>query len=75
MRMSGRLSELCKGFFAEFTLSGVRFFPFTELALSIIRSFAPLRVTKREGFRVRMAGSEGLRKTEYEGLRMETECH
>jgi hypothetical protein len=37
----------------------VRFFPFTELALSITRSFAPLRMTRSEGFRVRMTKEKG----------------
>jgi len=47
-----RDDEESPGFFAEFTVSRVRFFPLTELALSITRSFAPLRMTWREGFRM-----------------------
>lgn len=47
-----RDDEESLGFLAEFTVSRVRFFPLTELALSITRSFAPLRMTWREGLRM-----------------------
>jgi hypothetical protein len=47
-----RDDEESLGFFAEFAVSRVRFFPLTELALSITRSFALLRMTWREGLRM-----------------------
>jgi hypothetical protein len=47
-----RDDEESLGFFAEFAVSRVRFFPLTALALSITRSFAPLRMTWREWFRM-----------------------
>jgi len=42
----------------------LRFFPFAEPALSAVRFFAPLRMTRNEGFRVRMTEGEGLAMTE-----------
>jgi len=51
-------------FFTEFTLSEIRFFPFTSFRASA----HTLRMTKSEG--LRMTRSEGLRMTRSEGLRM-----
>lgn len=47
-----RDDEESLGFFVEFAVSRVRFFLLTELALSITRSFAPLRMTWKEGLRM-----------------------
>jgi len=56
--------------FAEFTLNGVRLFPFTEPVLSeILRSLRSLRMTGSEGFRVRMTTSKGFRASAH-SLRM-----
>ena len=41
-----------------------------EFTLSDTRFFAALRMTRSEGFRVRMTGGEGLRMTQSEGLAM-----
>ena len=56
---------LVDGCIAEFVLSCIRFFPFTEFTLSGVRFFATLRMTGSEGFR---ASAHTLRMTTSGGV-------